>query len=321
MKQKKKKTKKLNNEKFNFDDEFIIGFSDSAKVVKSANAGSNKKKNDQKKKSSNKKGKKSVSTRKSDDEVLDGSKSKVIKVFLILLLFVGAGCFLCLSPNFNVQEIVVEKNKVVSSETIASLSEIKLYKNIFLINKLSAINKIEKNPYIESAKISRSLPNKVKIVVKEREEKFLLEFAEGKYAVIDGQGYILRTTNEAINLPILVGTKTDMNIFLDISDNKVRLCDEDLKKFDIITNIVETAKNYEVYTYITKIDVGDINNIKLDLQTEQKIVYLGSCSDLNTRILFMREIIEKEKGIKGEIFINGNLAEDKDKVFFRESVN
>ena len=194
-----------------------------------------------------------------------------------------------------------------------------MYKNIFLINKLSAINKIEKNPYIESAKISRSLPNKVKITVKEREEKFLLEFAEGKYAVIDGQGYILRITNELVNLPILVGTKTDMNAFLDINDNKSRLCEEDLKKFDVITNIIDTAKNYEVDTYITKIDVGDINDVKLDLQAEQKIVYLGSCSDLNTRILYMKDIIEKEKGIKGEVFINGNLTEDR--VFFRESVN
>ena len=194
-----------------------------------------------------------------------------------------------------------------------------MYKNIFLINKLSAINKIEKNPYIESAKISRSLPNKVKITVTEREEKFLLEFAEGKYAVIDGQGYILRITNELVNLPILVGTKTDMNAFLDINDNKSRLCEEDLKKFDVITNIIDTAKNYEVDTYITKIDVGDINDVKLDLQAEQKIVYLGSCSDLNTRILYMKDIIEKEKGIKGEVFINGNLTEDR--VFFRESVN
>ena len=319
MKQKKKKTKKLNNEKFNFDDEYIIGFSDSAKVVKSANTGSNNKKSNQKKKSSNKKDKKLASARKSNNEVSEESKSKVAKVFLILLLFVGAGCFLFLSPYFNVQEIVVEKNKAVSSETVASLSEIKLYKNIFLINKLSAINKIEKNPYIESAKISRSLPNKVKITVTEREEKFLLEFAEGKYAVIDGQGYILRITNELVNLPILVGTKTDMNAFLDINDNKSRLCEEDLKKFDVITNIIDTAKNYEVDTYITKIDVGDINDVKLDLQAEQKIVYLGSCSDLNTRILYMKDIIEKEKGIKGEVFINGNLTEDR--VFFRESVN
>lgn len=312
MKQKKKKTKKLNSEKFNFDDEYIIGFSDSAKVVKSANTGSNKKKGNQKKS-------KTVPTSKKNNVVKDGSKSKITKVFLILLLLVGAGCFLCLSPNFNVQEIVVEKNKVISSDTIASLSEIKLYKNIFLINKLSAINKIEKNPYIEEVKISRSLPNKVKITVKEREEKYLLEFAEGKYAVLDGQGYILRITSDLINLPIVVGTKTDMNQFLEISDNTARVCKEDLKKFEIITNIVDIAKNYEVDTYITKIDVGDINNVKLDLQTEQKIVYLGSCSDLNTRILYMKDIIEKEKGIKGEIFINGNLTQDK--VFFRESVN
>ena len=92
-----------------------------------------------------------------------------------------------------------------------------------------------------------------------------------------------------------------------------------MKKFDVITNIIDTAKNYEVDTYITKIDVGDINDVKLDLQAEQKIVYLGSCSDLNTRILYMKDIIEKEKGIKGEVFINGNLTEDR--VFFRESVN
>jgi len=206
LKQKRKKTK-LNNEKFNFDDEYIIGFSDSAKVVKSANTGSNNKKSNQKKKSSNKKESKSATASKS---------GKMTRIFLILLLLVGAGCFLCLSPNFNVQEIVVEKNKVISSDTIASLSEIKLYKNIFLINKLSAIKKIEKNPYIEDVTISRSLPNKVKIIVKEREEKYLLEFAEGKYAVLDGQGYILRITSDLVNLPIIVGTKTDMNNILKI---------------------------------------------------------------------------------------------------------
>lgn len=310
MKQKKKKTKKLNSEKFNFDDEYIIGFSDSAKVVKSTGADAKKKNSNQKKKSSDKKQSKTATASKSE---------KMTKAFLILLLLVGAGCFLCLSPSFNVQEIIVEKNKNISSDTISSLSEIKLYKNIFLINKLSAIKKIEKNPYIEDVTISRSLPNKVKIIVKEREEKYLLEFAEGKYAVLDGQGYILRITSDLVNLPIIVGTKTDMNKFLEISDNTARVCEEDLKKFEVITSIVDIAKNYEVDTYITKIDVGDINDVKLELQAEQKTVYLGSCSDLNTRILYMKDIIEKEKGIKGEMFINGNLTQDK--VFFRESVN
>ena len=88
---------------------------------------------------------------------------------------------------------------------------------------------------------------------------------------------------------------------------------------DIVASIIDTAKNYEVDAYITKIDIGDITDVKLVLESEQKTVYLGSCSDLNTRILYMKDILNREKGIKGELFINGNLSEDR--VFFRESVN
>ena len=178
---------------------------------------------------------------------------------------------------------------------------------------------IEKNPYVNSVSISRKLPNKIKITVEEREEKYLDEFAEGKYAIIDGQGYILAVTSELKDLPILVGIQTSTEELINIKNNKTRLCDEDLRKLDIVANIIDTAKNYEVYDVITKIDISKISDIKLVLESEQKIVYLGSCSDLNTRILYMKEILNNEKGIKGEIFINGNLSEDY--VFFREAVN
>ena len=36
----------------------------------------------------------------------------------------------------------------------------------------------QENPYIDSARVSRVLPNKIKITVEERIEKYLLEFAE-----------------------------------------------------------------------------------------------------------------------------------------------
>jgi len=45
---------------------------------------------------------------------------------------------------------------------------------------------------------------------------------------------------------------------------------------------------------------------------------LGNCTDLNTRILFMKEIINSQKGKNGEMFINGDLTEKR--VFFRENV-
>ena len=71
--------------------------------------------------------------------------------------------------------------------------------------------------------------------------------------------------------------------------------------------------------YITKIDISDNTNYTLILGEEQKTVYLGSCTDLNTRILFMKEILNNEKGKKGELFINSNLSEHP--AYFREAVN
>lgn len=319
MKQKKKRKQKVNNDKFNFDDEYIIGFSDSATVAKAdKNNKKNKSKNNKKKVAKKKENKKAPSSSKIKPKKKK-IVAKILKIFLVIALFVGAGCFLCLSPNFNIQEITVENNNIISSDTIVSLSKIEMYKNIFLLDKSSAIENIKKEPYINSVKISRVFPNKITITVEERTEKYLLEFAEGKYAVLDGQGYILRITSTLVDLPIIVGTKTDMNSIIEITDNQTRLCEEDLKKLDVVASIIDTAKNYEVDTYITKIDIGDITDVKLVLESEQKTVYLGSCSDLNTRILYMKDILNREKGIKGELFINGNLSEDR--VFFRESVN
>ena len=133
MKQKKKRKQKVNNDKFNFDDEYIIGFSDSATVTKSnknnkkISKKNNKKKVSASKKKENKKAPTSAKIKSKKKKVV----SKLLKIFLVLALFVGAGCFLCLSPNFNVQEIEVENNSVISSDTIISLSKIEMFKNIF----------------------------------------------------------------------------------------------------------------------------------------------------------------------------------------------
>lgn len=314
----KKKNRTVNN-KFNFEDEYIIGFSDSnPKSARKKKRGSPKKSNKNVKKVVKPNNKKS-SERPRMNEKKKKMKARIIKVFVFICLLVGAGCFLCLSPMFNVQEIMVEQNSIIASETIDSLSGIQMYKNIFLIKKSDAIENIKRNSYVNDVKISRVLPNKIKIIVSERTEKYLVEFAEGKYAIIDGQGYVLSVTNELKQLPVITGVETGMETFLNINNNQVRLCENDLKKLDTVANIVETAKNYEVDTYITKIDISDDDDYKLILDNEQKKVYLGSCSDLNTRILYMKEILNNEKGKKGELFINSNLSEHPP--YFREAVN
>ena len=229
MKQKKKK--KQVNDKFNFDNDYIIGFSDSSKPNKDSRK-SNKKKNEKKKVTTNK-----VASRPKMNEKKSRLKTAAVKVIAVVALFVGAICFLCLSPIFNVQKIVVEKNEFIPADTISSLSKIELYKNIFLVDKSKAARNIEKNPYVNSVKIYRKLPGTVRIVIEERQERYLIEFAEGKYAVIDGQGYILSVVGQPKELPILVGVKTSTDTLINIKNNKARLWDDDLRKLNTVANI------------------------------------------------------------------------------------
>lgn len=326
MKQKKKQN--VNN-KFNFDDEYIIGVSTTASPSKLKSY----------KKKVNKKSQKPKSKVKKNDKILKNSKKvqvkkadkrpkmhqkrrlawdKIVKIVVVICLFVGAGAFLCLSPTFNVTEIIVENNNLIPADTIRSLSRIELYKNMFKVDMSDTAEYVQENPYIEGACVKRILPNKIKIIVEERTEKYLLEFAEGKYAILDGQGYVLGIASEPKELPIITGGKTNIDELVQAKGNKNRLCEKDLRKLETVANIIQTAKNYEVYLFITKIDISDEDNIKLILASEGKIVHLGNCTDLSTRILFMQEIIKSQKGKSGEMFIDGDLTEKR--VFFRENV-
>lgn len=85
---------------------------------------------------------------------------------------------------------------------------------------------------------------------------------------------------------------------------------------ETIIKIVETANLNEIGQYITKIDISDEKNYTLILETIQKTVYLGDCSDLNTRMLYLNGIIEYYKDVPGEIFIDMDL--NTENAYFRE---
>jgi hypothetical protein len=86
-----------------------------------------------------------------------------------------------------------------------------------------------------------------------------------------------------------------------------RLDVEDLEKMEMIIKIMETASNNDISSLITKIDISNEKNYVIELASENKKAYLGDCSNLNTRILTLKAIIEQEKGNSGTAFINMDL--------------
>ena len=218
-----------------------------------------------------------------------------------------------LSPLFNIQTINVLNNDKISTEKILSLAGIELGENTYKINKKLIKDNVKQNAYIESISITRKLPNILNITVKEREATYMLEIGAG-YAYINNQGYILEINSQKINTPIITGITT---IVEDVKEGN-RLYVQDLEKLGKVLEIYESAATNQINDLITKIDISNKQDYILLLEQEQKKVHLGDCSDIDTRILYLKEILELEKGKSGEVFINGDLS--KDRVFFRENI-
>ena len=295
---KKKKNKQEENETIDLNDEIVIGLKEKPKNKKRAE----KKSAPKKKKYKN----------KQEEERAKKKKKRILKLvkwLTILGILAGTIIFFLLSPLFNILEIKVVGNQKITSEKIINMSGIVVNENAFKIDIKQAIANILQEPYIEKVEIKRVLPSTIEIQVKERQATFMLEFANG-YVYINNQGYMLEISEEKLEIPIITGYVTPVENI--VPGN--RLQTEDLKKMETVLKIMETAKSNEIEKMITKIDISDEKNYTLILEGEGKTAYLGDASNINTRIQYLKLVIEKEQGKRGEVFIN------KDGAIFREEV-
>lgn len=279
------------HEKYNIDDEIVIGLNvnDISRVnIQKANT---------------------KKTPKKDNKV-----SKMIKWLSILFLIIIAILLFFMSPIFNLEEIRINGNNIITTNECLELSKLEVGQNIYQISKKQIKDNIKKNAYVEKVYVSRKLPNIIEITIQERERNFMLELENNEYAYINNQGYILEKNYNKLDSVIITGFSTKAENI--IVGN--RLCDNDLKRLENVLKIVDAAQINNLLQYITKIDIEDKNDYKLILEEEKKVVHLGDITSISTRMLYLKAILEKEKGIEGEVFINGNV--NTDKAFFREKV-
>ncbi len=252
---------------------------------------------------------------RTEEQIKNIKRIKMIaKVFLLLAVCIGIFIFIILSPIFNTKNININGTNIVSKEQVLSLSQLEKDINLFKLSKKQIEKNIKENPYIKKVEIKRKWPDTINIIVTERLATFMLEYG-ASYAYIDNQGYILEiSANKKEGLAKIAGyiTKEDEII----PGN--RLKEEDLEKLNTVLKIMATAKNNNIMEMITTINIENDSNYTLYLEKEQKMVYLGDCSNLDTRMLYVRTMIEKEKEHPGEIVVDMDLNEKNP--FFREKV-
>ena len=237
-------------------------------------------------------------------------RRKVIAVISLIVIILGILVLILFSGLFNIKKITVINNSKITTEEIINNSNLVVGNNMFKTLNTTIRENIKTNPYIEDVKITKKLDGEVILDIKERIPTYMIQ-RESEYIYINNQGYILEISQTPLNLPIIKGNKTQ-----ELTPG-ARLEVDDLKKIDTVIQIMEAAKSNGIKEIITTIDITDVNNFILEIPSESKTVQFGDETDINVKILWISALIEKEKGIAGEIVLN---VPDIKKVYFREKV-
>jgi cell division protein FtsQ len=318
--QTKGKNKKTNNEDtkiINLDNEIIIGLTpkkeepsktknSKTKKIERKGATNGRSPINKKTTPSNKKTK----TNGKKQDTKKKKKNKILKLLILVLLLLTAIGLFMMSSVFNIKQIIVIKNSKISSEEIVNLSTLTPGMNMFKITNSMIRNNLKVNPYIEDVKVKRNINGTVTLEINERIPTYILKFANA-YVYINNQGYMLEMSETPLELPIIIGFQTPVE---QINEGN-RLVVEDLKKLEDVIKIMETAKNISMDKLINQIDITDSTNYKLTIESEGKTVQFGDCSNVNIKLLKVQAVIEKEKGIEGDIYF-----QDLEKTIFREKV-
>ena len=303
----KKTAPNKNYKNDSYDNDYIIG-------VSNKNTKNNNKlipvKKQKNKKTKNKKVKKLTPNQIRKRKII----FKLIRWTCLLTCIIGAIIYIILSPIFAVKKISVNTDGNIDEQEIISLAAINLNENIFKFSKTQIINNIKENAYVDEVIIKRKLPSEVQITITERVPMFMIRYGNS-YVYVNSQGYFLEISDEYKSLPILTGIQTE--------DEQIqpgnRLDNEDLQKLTTVLKIIEYSQNAELYELITTIDISNKNDYKIILDKEEKTIYLGDCSMLEERIIWAKNILDKEKGVAGEIFVNMQL-DSENHPYFRERV-
>ena len=288
----------------NLDNEIIIGLN--TKPEKEKN-GKNKNKKVKKIKEKNIKAKK-INKRKNNKQ--KKGYTKVVKIVIILILIITAIILFLLSDLFNVKKINVTGNSKISTDEIIRLSTIKTEENMFKINLAKVKRSIKQNPYINTVKIRRKLNGIVELEIEERVATYMLTFENG-CIYINNQGYILEISQEPIAAPMIIGFETDLLI----KKTGERLENEDLNKLEKVILITQLAEKREIKDKITYINVSNIKDIEIYMDSEKKLIHFGDEQNAGKKIDRLKVVLEQEKESEGEIFI-----ENIENIYFREKV-
>lgn len=213
-------------------------------------------------------------------------KGKFFRFIIILLLILGGLISVCLfTPFFNVSEVAVSGNTVVSSEDIMNSAGSVLGTNIFRVNTKAVKNNLAKISVIDEIKIKRRLPSRIDIMVTETSAQVIVPYMTG-YVLINEYGKVieLRDDISGYTIPTVSG--------IEIADAKI--CEEikavDEVSYDMVMESIRLLKEKDILKLFKSLDFTNLSNFSGYTHEGLRIIF-GKMTDMEYKLNFLLSIL------------------------------
>jgi cell division protein FtsQ len=191
------------------------------------------------------------------------------------------GCdWLLRSPGLQIRDTVVKGCRELTEKEVLSLASIRTAANILTVNTDAVARRIRGNPWVREVFVGREFPDRLVIVVRERQAIALIEKAEGLFLLdTDGQPFKKLEAGEEADLPVLTGLVRGGALDQPLMQKSLALLKEvtAIKDGPAIGNISEIHGN-ETFGFSLFTDTGLCLKLGFD-GYENKIRRLGSVMD------------------------------------------
>lgn len=216
---------------------------------------------------------------------------------LLTLVVVCAAAVLALTLFFKVESVEVTGNSRYSAQEIQDACGVQLGDNLYLLSKPDMVQRLHQRlPYIDEVRITRSLPNTLRVQVTEFTTVYAVE-QEGTVWLLTSGGKIVETAAERGDVPLIDGCELlapslggDVSFALELQNRQESL-------FALLTAL-ESA---ELTEGVRAIHLGDPTVLSMDY-TERFTVEMPYGADYPRLLRYLTLVIEElETNLTGVI--------------------
>ena len=164
-------------------------------------------------------------------------------------------------PKFKTEEIIIENNFILSDKKIKKQLSFLYQKNLFFVSAKEINQKLNKLEFIDSLKVKKIYPNKIKIKIYEKKPIAVLNDKKEKFFLTDNNEVINYSNIQKFEeLPIIFGNKES---FEELNNS---LNDINFPKHEISTFLLFESGRWDLITKENKVIKLPIKNYKQSLE-------------------------------------------------------